>query len=79
VELGPASYVGTSDTNFAKDWVMVDGQKISGITSAIPAPGAQVAILYADGGKNVPASSLPQGFLNAWNLSPERLKAADNP
>jgi cytoskeletal protein RodZ len=76
--LTEASYQGTVDTNFAKDWVIVDGKKIEGITLANPAPNAQVAILYSDGGKNVPASSLPQGFLNAWQLTPEKLKAAGN-
>jgi hypothetical protein len=76
--LTEASYHGTANTNFAKEWIIVDGKKIEGITLANPAPGAQVAILYSDGGKNVPASSLPQGFLDAWKLTPEKLKAVGN-
>jgi hypothetical protein len=72
------SYQGKADTNFGKDWVIVDGVKMQGITFANPAPGGQVAIVYSDGGRNVPASSLPQGFLDAWKLTPEKFKAAGN-
>jgi hypothetical protein len=72
------SYQGTADTNFGKDWVIVDGVKMQGITFANPAPDGQVAIVYSDGGRNVPASSLPQGFLDAWKLTPEKLKATGN-
>jgi hypothetical protein len=76
--LAEPSYQGTADTNFAKDWVIVDGVKMQGITFANPAPGGQVAIIYSDGGRNVPASSLPQGFLDAWKLTPEKFKAVGN-
>ena len=76
--LSDSAYHGTADTAFGQYWVTVDGKTIQGITLANPAPGGQVAILYSDGGKNVPASSLPQGFLDAWKITPERLKAADN-
>ena len=69
------SYYGTSDTNFGKSWVVVEGTKIEGITRADPAPEGQVALLYSDGGKNVSASSLPQGFLDFWNLTPDRFEA----
>jgi hypothetical protein len=76
--LGDSALHGTTDTNFAKDWVILDGKKIEGITSADPAPNGQVAILYSDGVKHVPASSLPQGFLDAWELTPDRFKTAAN-
>ena len=76
--LTESDYHGTTETNFAKEWVIVGGVKLYGITRANPAPGAQVAILYSGGGKDVPAHRLPQGFLDAWNLSPQRLKAAEN-
>jgi hypothetical protein len=45
------SYQGTVDTNFGRDWVILDGVKMQGITFANPAPGGQVAIVYSDGGR----------------------------
>ncbi|MCE0483606.1 MAG: hypothetical protein LV479_05145 [Methylacidiphilales bacterium] len=78
ITLTDADYRGTSDTNFAKDWVIVNGEKLDGIMAVNPAPNAIVVILYSAGNKNVPASKLPQGFLDAWKLTPERLKAAGN-
>jgi uncharacterized membrane protein YhaH (DUF805 family) len=77
--LDPAALHGTSDTNFGRNWIVVDGQRIDGIISAMPAPEGEVALLYGAGGKNVRASALPQGFLDSWNLTPARLQAADNP
>jgi len=69
---------GTSDTQFGKNWVSVDGKILQGILQANAAPNAEVAILYADGGKDIPASKLPQGFLDDWQLTPQRLRAANN-
>jgi hypothetical protein len=74
-----ADYHGTTETNFAKDWVVVDGTKITGIFSVSPAPDAQVAILYSDGGRDVPVNKLPQGFLDSWSITPEKLQTANAP
>ena len=74
--LPESAFHGTSATDYARDWVIVKGQKITGIIRANPAPNGQVALLDEDGGMNVPASSLPQGFLNAWDLTPARLNPA---
>ena len=67
---------GTSDTNFATDWLVLHGKKIEGITSAKPASDGNVVILYSDGVLHVPASSLPQGFLDAWKI---KVHASDVP
>jgi hypothetical protein len=71
-------YSGTTSTNFARDWVDLDGKRLNGITSVVPAPEGQVSILYANGGRNIPVAMLPQGFLDAWGVTPEKLKAADH-
>ena len=70
-------YRGTADTDFDKDWVFVAGQKVTGITNVQAAAGAQVTIVSSAGGKTVAASTLPQGFLYDWDLTPDRLKAMD--
>lgn len=70
-------YHGTAVGQFAKDWVIVDGERINGITLVLPARGAQASIIYSTGGRNVLADKLPQGFLDPWNLTPARLKSAD--
>jgi uncharacterized membrane protein YqaE (UPF0057 family) len=72
------NYHGTTETNFAKDWVFVDGVKLDGIMAVNPAPGAQVSILYSGGGKGVSANKLPQGFLDIWKITPQVLQAADS-
>lgn len=73
--LDESAYHGTSATDFGLRWVIVDGQKVEGITSVRPAPDAQVSILDTDGGLNVPAAKLPQGFLDAWHITPQLLKS----
>ena len=64
---------------YAKDWVIVNGEKLSGVSSVLAAPNYQVTIMYADGGKNVPASSLPSGFLKAWDVTQFSLEEANKP
>ncbi len=76
--LSDHDYHGTTETNFAKNWVVVDGVKLDSIISVIPATGAQVAILYSGGGKDVSANKLPQGFLDVWKITPQALQAADS-
>lgn len=68
---------GTSAKNFAKEWVMVDNQKVSGITAVKAVPAYQVAIIFAEGARRAPANTLPQGFLDAWGITPQVLQAAD--
>jgi hypothetical protein len=70
--------VNTAHIPFAKDWVYVDEQRLTGITSVLPASGERVTIICDQGGRNVPASSLPQGFLDDWHITPGALKAMDN-
>jgi len=73
----PDPYHGTGEAAFGKDWVFVDGKLLNGISHANPASGAKVAILYSEGGRDVPAAELPQGFLDAWQITPAKLKTAD--
>ncbi len=75
--LSDARYIGTTSTNFRKNWVELDGQILQGITSVAPVPDGKVAIIYSDGGRDVPVSSLPQGFLDQWRITAEALKRAD--
>jgi uncharacterized membrane protein YhaH (DUF805 family) len=77
--LPESAYHGAVTTAYGHDWVIVNGTRVSGIIAANPAPRAQVALLNSDGGQDVPAASLPQGFLDDWKLTPDRLKAADSP
>jgi uncharacterized membrane protein YhaH (DUF805 family) len=77
--LDESAFHGTAGTNFGADWVAVNGVTISGITAVTAVPGAQVALLNHDGGMNVPAASLPQGFLDAWKITPDMLKAKNQP
>jgi hypothetical protein len=77
-DLNYYKYRGTIDTNFAKGWVIVDHEKIDGITAVTPAPNGIVDILYSNGNKNIPAKTLPQGFLDMWGITPKSLKAADS-
>jgi uncharacterized membrane protein YhaH (DUF805 family) len=77
-QAAPANaYQGTADTQYAKDWVMFDGQKLTDISSVLPSRGSKVLIVYAEGGKTAPVSALPQGFLNIWNITPEKLQELD--
>ena len=71
-------YHGTADKDFGKDWVIVAGKKIEGITQVKPVPNGKVELIYSLGVGNFAASSLPQGFLDAWQITPERLKALNN-
>ena len=64
---------------YARDWVIVDGQRLTGITSAVAAPQYQVTIASSSGGKNIPASSFPPGFLSLWSITPQALEAANQP
>ena len=57
---------------------MVDGEKMAGITQILVASGGKVCLVYSEGGKSLPVSSLPPGFLDAWNITPEGLKAAND-
>jgi uncharacterized membrane protein YhaH (DUF805 family) len=66
-------------TMYAKDWVIVDGEKLSGIRQVTAIPGIQVNIVYADGDTNVMAASLPPGFRDLWGITPEVLEAANKP
>lgn len=72
------SYHGTADRNFASDWVVVGGEKLSGISMVLAAPHGQVTVVFATGGRNIPVSKLPQGFLDVWRITPQRLKAVDD-
>ncbi len=47
------------------------------ITIVNPATRGRVAIIYSNGGMDVPASQLPQGFLDSWKVTPDRLKVVD--
>jgi uncharacterized membrane protein YhaH (DUF805 family) len=71
------SPLGTSNANFAKDWVIINGEKLTDISAVQPAIHAQVTVSYAEGRRTVPAYTLPQGFLAAWNITSERLKAVN--
>ena len=64
---------------YAKDWVIVNGEKLSGITQVTAIPGIQVNIVTADGDMNVMAASLPPGFRDLWGITPEKLEAANQP
>lgn len=64
---------------YGKDWVIADGERLNGITHVAASPGMQVTILYSNGGKNLPASSLPQAFLTQWGITPDVLEAANQP
>ena len=64
---------------YGKDWVIADGERMNGITQVAAAPGLQVTIIYSNGGKNLPASSLPQAFLTQWGITPDMLAAANQP
>jgi hypothetical protein len=72
-ETSPAvSSPAASDTpapppSFGGNWVMVNGQRISGITKVLPVSGGQVTIISSYGGQNVAATDLPEGFLEEWN------------
>lgn len=57
---------------------MVDGEKMAGITQILVASGGKVCLVYSEGGKSLPVSSLPPGFLDAWNITPEEVKAAND-
>ena len=64
---------------YGKDWVIADGERMNGIIQVAAAPGLQVTIIYSNGGKNLPASSLPQAFLTQWGITPDVLAAANQP
>jgi hypothetical protein len=64
---------------YAKDWVIANGEKMTGITKVTVQPGIQVNITYSGGNTNVMAASLPAGFLGEWGITPEALEAANRP
>jgi hypothetical protein len=66
-------------TTYAKDWVIANGERLTGITRVTAAPGMQVTLVYSNGGKNIDAASLPQGFLDQWGITPAALAAANQP
>jgi hypothetical protein len=62
---------------YAKDWVILGGERLSGITRVVAAPHDQVTIVFANGTRNIPASSLPSGFLDDWKITQDKLDAAN--
>ena len=56
---------------------MVDGKRVEGIDVLVAEQEGIVTIIHTGGGVNVPASKLPQSFLNAWGMTPEVLLAND--
>ena len=70
-------YRGTAGGSYGKDWVIVDGQKIEGIDILLAEHDGIITIVHTGGGVNLPASKMPQHFLNLWGMTPEVLKARD--
>jgi hypothetical protein len=64
---------------YAKDWVIANGQKLTGITKVTAIPGIQVNIVYSGGDTNLMAASLPPGFRDLWGITPEALEEANKP
>jgi len=50
---------------------------LDGIYLVNAAPGNKVSILYSGGGMDVAVSDLPQGFLDQWGITPEKLDRAN--
>ena len=76
---GKPAMLGTSVTNFGKDWVMINDDRLSGISSVQPTAYNQVSLIYLGGGKTVSASTLPNGFFTLWNITQARLDGVNTP
>jgi uncharacterized membrane protein YhaH (DUF805 family) len=64
---------------YGKNWVIANGEKLSGITQITALPGYQVHIVYALGDTTLKAATLPTDFLNQWSITPEALEIANRP
>jgi len=64
-------------TSFTKTWIIYGGKKLDGIFSVRAAPGQRVSIVYSDGGIDIPVGNLPSGFLNLWQITPDKLSRAN--
>jgi hypothetical protein len=74
-----SAYHGFDSIAFGKGWVRLkSGRTIFAIDHVAAAPNGQVAITRNDGtASDFSAKDLPQGFLDEWGITPEKLKMED--
>jgi hypothetical protein len=73
-----SAYHGFNGGVFGKGWVRLkNGVTIFTVSQVVPASGGKVSIVNLDGEKDISASDLPQGFLDEWGITAEKLKAMD--
>jgi hypothetical protein len=73
-------YQGFSSIAFGKGWVRLkSGVTLFAIRKVSALPAGQISITYSDGVTEVAASDLPQGFLDEWGMTVERLQDANGP
>jgi uncharacterized membrane protein YhaH (DUF805 family) len=60
------------DGAFGKDWVVINGEKLTGISSVVVTSHNDISLVGSTGMKVFPKSSLPAGFLSGWNIATDK-------